>query len=303
MYEKVAILVPCYNEAITIGKVIDDAKRQLPGAKIYVYDNNSTDDTVKIAKEHGAIVGYENNQGKGFVVKRMFSDIDAEYYILIDGDDTYDLSKATILLTELIDKNLDMVVGTRKPVHDKSYPMGHVLGNKMFNLIVASLFGKKFTDIFSGYRVFSKRYVKSFPCISEGFEIETEMSVHALDLNLAASEIELEYFSRPDGSDSKLNTFKDGFKILFAIVKFVKDLKPLLFYGVICVFFALLSVLLFVPILTEYLATGLVPRQPTLLLVTVLMMVGIMSMFLGVVLNSVSKTRKHLNWLMYLAKE
>lgn len=303
MSKNIAVLIPCYNEEQTIAKVISKAKLELPTAKIYVYDNNSTDNTANIARDNGAIVGFENNQGKGFVVKRMFSDIDADYYVLIDGDDTYDLSKANLLLKELIDKNLDMVVGTRKPVSDKSYPVGHVVGNKAFNKIVSILFGKKFTDIFSGYRVFSKRYVKSFPCVSEGFEIETEMSVHALNLNLAISEIELEYFSRPEGSTSKLNTFKDGFKILLAIIKFVKDLKPLLFYGFICGVFAILSIVLFVPIFLEYLTTGLVPRQPTLLLVTVLMIVGIMSMFLGIVLNSVSKARKHLNWLMYLAKE
>ncbi len=300
---KIAVLIPCYNEEKTIGNVVASFKEHLPKSKIYVYDNNSNDNTVSEAQKAGAIVKHEKRQGKGNVVRRMFSDIDANYYILIDGDNTYDVSGAKKLLNELIENDLDMVVGSRKQISDKSYPMGHVLGNLMFNKIVSTLFGRQFDDIFSGYRAFSRKFVKTFPCSSTGFEIETELSVHALEMNLAVSEIALPYASRPEGSESKLSTFKDGFKILGAIVKFLIDLKPLMFFMFVFSGFAVISLTLFIPILMEYFNTGLVPRIPTFILVSSFALVGIICVLVGLILESVSRAKKHVNWLIYLSNK
>ncbi|GAA3057170.1 glycosyltransferase family 2 protein [Rhizobium viscosum] len=287
----IAVLLPCYNEAATIGAVVRGFRAALPDAHIHVYDNNSTDGTALHAMLAGAHVVRERRQGKGHVVRRMFADIDADIYIIADGDGTYAPEDAEELVRTLLTERADMVVGTRRGVHDDAGRHGHALGNRLFNILYRAIFGPDFTDIFSGYRAFSRRFVKSFPAVSGGFEIETEMSVHASRLKLPVSELELHYGRRPEGSHSKLSTFRDGGKILWMFAMLMKETRPFAFFGTISAFFVLASLGFMGPVLAEYFATGLVSRMPTWVLSTALAMISIMLFTAGVILDSVARAR------------
>ncbi|EJJ30997.1 glycosyltransferase [Rhizobium sp. CF142] len=287
----IAVLLPCYNEAATIGAVVRGFRAALPDAHIHVYDNNSTDGTALHAMLAGAHVVRERRQGKGHVVRRMFADIDADIYIIADGDGTYAPEDAEELVRTLLTERADMVVGTRRGVHDDAGRHGHALGNRLFNILYRAIFGPDFTDIFSGYRAFSRRFVKSFPAVSGGFEIETEMSVHASRLKLPVSELELHYGRRPEGSHSKLSTFRDGGKILWMFAMLMKETRPFAFFGTISAFFMLASLGFMGPVLAEYFATGLVSRMPTWVLSTALAMISIMLFTAGVILDSVARAR------------
>ena len=296
----IAVLLPCHNEEATIGEVIDGFRRSLPGADIYVYDNNSTDRTAEVAKAAGAVVRFEPYQGKGNVVRRMFADIDADIYVLADGDLTYDASAAGRLVEALIERNADMVVGVRVSTAEAAYRPGHRAGNRFFNLLVARLFGNGFTDILSGYRVMSRRFAKSFPAASSGFETETELSVHALDLKLVTVEIPLVYGERPENSKSKLRTYRDGLRILTKIVMMYRALKPLQFYGLIAAGLMALSIAIGTPVLIEYAHTGLVPRMPTALLAAAIMQLGFLSLACGIITDAVGANRRELKRMQYL---
>ena len=295
----VAVLIPCKDEAPTIKSVVEDFRKSLPGCTVYVYDNNSTDDTARIATEAGAIVGREARPGKGNVVRRMFSEVEADIYIMVDGDDTYDASQAPALVSKLMQEEADMVVGARQGALDNHQRAGHAFGNRMFNRLYTTLFGKEFSDIFSGYRVFSRRFVKSFPAVSAGFEIETELSVHASQLRLPVAEIALPYKDRPEGSESKLSTFRDGARILKMIIVLLKEYKPAYFFGAIGLAGALLAVILAVPLLVEYHQTGLVSRIPTAILCTGIMIVSMLTVTAGVVLDSIRRMRAEIKRMFY----
>ena len=297
----VAVLIPCYNEEVAISKVIQDFHRALPLAKIFVYDNNSRDQTVSLAIAAGAIVRNVSRQGKGHVVRQMFADIDADIYLLVDGDDTYDAFVAPTMIQLLLQNALDMVVGTRQTDEKEAYRTGHRTGNAFLTLVVTAIFGREFTDILSGYRVFSKRYVKSFPVFSEGFQIETEMTVHALELAMPTGEIDTIYRSRPEGSTSKLRTYRDGFRILFMILSLIRAERPLPFFAIVALFFALLAIILIIPILVTYIHTGLVPRFPTAFLAMGLMLIAFLSVTSGIVLDTVTKGRREMKRLFYLS--
>ncbi|UUX49596.1 glycosyltransferase family 2 protein [Nisaea acidiphila] len=299
----IAVLVPCYNEEATVAKVVGDFQTALPGAEIHVYDNNSTDRTSEIAASAGAIVGFEGLAGKGNVVRRMFSDVEADIYVLVDGDATYSSEMAPQLIAMLTEKHLDMVVGARVSEEAESYRFGHRFGNLAFTSLVAWIFGNRFTDLFSGYRVFSRRFVKTFPALSTGFEIETELTVHALELNMPIGEIETPYLARPEGSTSKLNTIRDGIRILYTIVMMLRDERPLATFGLTGLLLVLLSVILAVPLVSEYLATGLVPRLPTAILCTGMMLLGWLSCFCGLTLESLRLGRREAKRLAYLATD
>jgi hypothetical protein len=298
---EVAVLVPCYNEAVTIGAVVEDFKRALPGARIYVFDNNSTDDTVRVARAAGATVRAVADRGKGNVIRRMFADIEADVYVMADGDGTYDAAAAPTLVQALVADGLDMVVGTRVSSERAAYRPGHRFGNQLLTRCVSALFGRTFSDMLSGYRVFSRRFVKSFPAHAVGFETETELTVHALELRMPVAEIATEYGSRPDGSESKLNTWRDGLRILFTIVKLLKTEKPLLFFSCVALLCALLSVVLALPVFEDYLQTGLVPRLPTALLCSALMLLSAILFVCGLVLDTVSHGRAEVKRLAYLS--
>lgn len=299
----VAVLIPCFNEATTIEKVVNDFILEIPSALIYVYDNSSTDDTANIASKSGAIVRSEPNIGKGNVVRSMFADIDADIYIIVDGDDTYDASKSIEMITSLIKKNLDMVVATRRTENTSGeYRRGHIFGNWMLTSSVSLIFGNGFTDMLSGYRVFSNRFVKTFPVISKGFEIETEMTVHALQVKASFAELETNYDSRPEGSESKLSTITDGFRILGMILILFKENKPFQFFGLFSLLFFVISILISIPLLFTYMEIGLVPRIPTAILSTGLMILSFLSLISGVILDSLSRSRletKRSNYLSY----
>lgn len=297
---RVAVLIPCYNEEVTIKKVVCEFRKYLPESTIYVYDNNSTDRTVEIACEAGAEVRNEPNQGKGCVIRRMFADIDADLYILVDGDATYDASAAPRMLNMAVDKNLDMVTGQRVTDRQDAYRSGHVLGNKVFTSLVRYLFGRGAKDIFSGYRVFSRRFVKSFPALSSGFEIETEFTVHALTLLMPIGEVETVYIERPDGSLSKLNTYRDGGRILSVIFTLLRKERPLLFFGVLGAFFLLAGIFLGIPIITEFMKTGLVLRLPTAILTTGFVMLSALSFCCGQIIDSIAVARFETRRLSYL---
>ena len=297
---RIAVLLPCYNEEAAIERTIAGFRAALPGATIFVYDNNSSDDTVALAKAAGAVVRTERQQGKGNVVRRMFADVDADVYIMADGDLTYDPAAAPPMVAMLLVEQLDMVVGTRKHEAAEAYRGGHVLGNKLFTGLLAGLFGRSFTDIFSGYRVFSRRFVKSFPVLSAGFEIETEISVHALELKMPVGELETIYAARPEGSASKLSTYRDGWKILKTIVTLYRVERPVLFYGTIGFYLLLLGLVLAVPLVLTYLATGLVPRVPTAILITGLGIVATLCLFAGLILDTVTRGRREVRRLAYL---
>jgi glycosyltransferase involved in cell wall biosynthesis len=298
---RIAILLPCYNEALTITAIVRDFNTFLPQAQVYVFDNNSTDDTARIAREAGASVRHVSAQGKGSVVRRMFADIEADAYVMVDGDDTYDASVAPQLLEQLFNEGLDMVVGNRVSTEQAAYRPGHRLGNALLTGCVSFVFGRTFTDILSGYRVFSQRYVKSFAAHSAGFEIETELTVHALALRMPVAEVSTVYKSRPEGSVSKLNTYRDGVRILGTIFRLFKSERPLAFYGIGAFFTALLSLILAEPLIETYLRTGLVPRLPTAVLCASLMLFGVILLVCGVILDAVTKGRTEQKRFAYLS--
>jgi glycosyltransferase involved in cell wall biosynthesis len=299
---RIAVLLPCFNEEAAIARVIAGFRKALPGAAIYVYDNNSRDKTVQKATKAGAIVRTERMQGKGHVVRRMFADIDADVYVMADGDLTYDPKAAPAMVAQLLAEQLDMVVGTRQHEAKEAYRGGHVLGNRLFTGLLARLFGRSFSDIFSGYRAFSRRFVKSFPVLSEGFEIETEMSVHALELRMPVGELTTAYGARPEGSESKLSTFRDGWRILKTIVTLYRVERPVLFYGTIGALLLIAAIILAVPLVLTYLDTGLVPRFPTAILVTGMTIVAVLCFFAGMILDTVTRGRREMRRLAYLAQ-
>jgi glycosyltransferase involved in cell wall biosynthesis len=298
---RIAVLVPCYNEETAIAQVVRDFRAALPQAAIYVYDNNSRDRTMEVACHAGAIVRREAHQGKGHVVRRMFSDIEADVYVLVDGDATYDAPSARAMIERLFADRLDMVVGARVDREAAAYRLGHRFGNKLLTGFVANVFGDTFGDILSGYRVFSRRFVKSFPVLSGGFEIETELTAHALVLELPVAEIETPYYARPAGSASKLNTWRDGIRILSTIVKLYRSERPLGFFSAIGTSLAIMSIGIAIPIFVTYLQEGLVPRLPTAVLSTGLMVLAALAIACGLVLDTVTRGRREVKRLAYLS--
>ena len=297
---EIAVLIPCYNEAVAIGAVVRDFRAALPAARIYVYDNNSKDGTAKVAAEAGAIVRHEPWQGKGNVVRRMFSDIEADLYVLVDGDGTYHAPSAPTLITALLDQQLDMVVGARVERGQGAYRPGHRFGNAMLTGLVSKIFGRTIRDMLSGYRVFTRRFVKSFPAMSAGFEIETELSVHALELRMKTAELDTPYGERPQGSFSKLSTYRDGWRILKLVSHLVKEERPADFFGAAFLALLLLSLALGVPVVIEFMQTGLVPRFPTAILSTGIMLLAFLSLTCGIILETVTTARREMKRLAYL---
>jgi glycosyltransferase involved in cell wall biosynthesis len=298
---RVAAVVPCYNEAETIAQVIRDFRRHLPGSAIYVFDNNSSDGTREIALAAGAQVRQVPLQGKGNVIRRMFADIEADIYVMVDGDGTYDISAAPRMIDALLAEGLDMVVGRRVSDDAAAYRIGHRLGNILLTGFAASIFGRTFSDMLSGYRIFSRRYVKSFPAHAKGFEIETELAVHALELRMPVLEIDTHYGSRPDGSVSKLNTYRDGIRILLTIFRLFKLERPLLFFSIGFVISMLAAFVLAIPIFETYMETGLVPRFPTAILCAALVLLGFLLLTCGLVLDTVTKGRLEAKRCVYLS--
>ena len=299
---RVAVLVPCYNEALTVAKVVDDFRAALPGCVVYVYDNRSTDGTGDIARRSGAIVRRESRPGKGGVMRRMFAEIDADIYVVTDGDATYDATRAPEMVSRLVQDDLDVITGIRDHAdRDAAYRRGHQVGNRMFNWLLGVLFRERPTDMFSGYRAMSRRFVKSFPAEARGFEIETELTVHALELRVPTAEIVTSYFERPDGSHSKLSTYKDGLRILYTMARLFRDVRPLPFFFGLAALFAATGLALGAEVVAEYLATGLVPRLPTAVLATGLMLVASLSIVCGMILDSVARGRREAKRLAYLA--
>lgn len=298
---RIAVLLPCYNEEAAIGATVEGFRRALPDATVYVYDNNSRDRTKEVAAVAGAVVRTETQQGKGCVVRRMFADIDADVYLMADGDLTYDPDSAPEMVRLVLAEQLDMVVGTRRHDAAEAYRGGHVIGNRIFTRLLAGLFGRSFTDIFSGYRAFSRRFAKSFPVLSEGFEIETEMSVHALELRMPVGEMETRYLARPEGSHSKLSTFRDGWRILKTIVTLYRIERPVLFFGGIGALLLAAAIIIALPLVFTYLDTGLVPRFPTAILATGMTIVAVLSFFAGLILDTVTRGRREVRRLAYLS--
>jgi glycosyltransferase involved in cell wall biosynthesis len=298
---RIAVILPCYNEETAIAKTVHDFRAALPQASIYVYDNNSRDRTAEVAREAGAIVRNEPRQGKGNVMRRMFADIEADIYVLADGDDTYDAAQAPELVARLSNEELDLVTGRRVHSHADAYRAGHVWGNRMLTGLTAFMFGIELKDMLSGYRVMSRRFVKSFPFTAEGFAIETELTVHAVRLLLPMAEVDTAYKERPVGSASKLNTYRDGFRILFTIVKLIREERPLFFFGVIAALLAVTSAALGTSILVEFIQTSKVPRLPTALLATGLMVIAFLSMMSGLILDTVTRGRWEAKRMAYLA--
>jgi glycosyltransferase involved in cell wall biosynthesis len=297
----IAVILPCYNEAAAIAKTVHDFRSALPQAQVYVYDNNSSDDTAAMAREAGAIVRTEHRQGKGNVMRRMFADVEADIYVLADGDDTYDAAAAPQLIRRLVDDGLDIVTGRRVHTEAAAYRAGHLWGNRMLTGLTAMMFGVKLGDMLSGYRVMSRRFVKSFPFTAEGFGIETELTVHAVRLMMPMAEVDTQYKERPPGSISKLSTYRDGFKILFTIAHLMREERPLLFFSAIGLLLALASVALGTSIVLEFLRTGLVPRLPTALLATGLMVIAFLSLMSGLILDTVTRGRWATKRLAYLS--
>ena len=307
MADKVAVLIPCYNEAVTIGKVVDDFKRVLPDADIYVYDNNSKDDTAAIAEDHGAIVRTEPRQGKGNVVRQMFREIDADYYIMVDGDDTYPAEAAPRLLEPLMNDTADMTVGDRLSngtygeENDRAF---HGFGNNLVRWLIKVIYGYAFDDVMTGYRAFNRIFVKTMPVLSEGFQIETELSIHAVDKRFRIVDVPIDYRDRPEGSYSKLSTFGDGAKVLRAIASLFKDHKPMAFFGWLALILIVLGLIAGIPVIAEYFQTGLVPRFPTAILAIALVICGALSFTAGIILDTVAKTgRKQWELFTYQAYE
>jgi len=298
---RIAVILPCYNEAAAIGATVAGFRSALPGADIYVFDNNSKDRTAVVAREAGAIVRTERMQGKGHVVRRMFADVEADVYVMADGDATYDAAAAPGMVAMLLGEQLDMVVGARRDEVEAAYRRGHRLGNALFTGLLAWLFGRSFSDIFSGYRVFSRRFVKSFPVLSSGFEIETEISVHALELRMPVAEVVTAYRARLEGSVSKLSTYSDGWRIMKTIVTLFRIERPVLFFGVVGAVLALAAIILAIPLVITYRETGLVPRFPTALLATGLMILATLNSMCGLILDTVVRGRREVRRLAYLA--
>lgn len=294
--KKIAVLIPCYNESKTIEKVVKDYKEVLPNADIYVYDNNSKDDTDKIAKKAGAIVRYEYRQGKGNVIRSMFKDIDADCYLMIDGDDTYPKENAKEMCDYILDKKADMVIGDRlsSTYFTENKRPFHNFGNKLVRWLINTLFKSNVKDIMTGYRAFSYDFVKTFPVLSKGFEIETEMTIHALDKNFLLKEIPVGYRDRPAGSVSKLNTYKDGFKVLKTIARLFKEYKPMIFFGIVSLIFFIISLCFGIPVFYEYFKTGLVPRFPTLIFSGFMLTISILMFVCGLILEVVVKKHRQL---------
>lgn len=297
---KIAVLIPCYNEELAIPQVVRDFRTVLPQAKIYVYDNNSKDRTKEVAAREGAIVKTEPLQGKGNVVRRMFADIEADIYVLVDGDDTYDAASAPAMIRTLLESELDMVNGRRISEIQAAYRPGHRFGNVLLTTLVAAIFGRRFTDMLSGYRVFSRRFVKSFPALAAGFEIETELTVHALELRMPTTEVDTPYKDRPVGSVSKLRTYRDGWRILMTILLLVKEERPLHFFAAIFFLLTLFSLAIAVPLFITYIDTGLVPRFPTAVLATGSMLLAFLSLACGLILDTVTLGRREAKRMRYL---
>lgn len=297
---RVAVLIPCHNEALTIAKVIADFRDALPSARIHVFDNNSSDDTYTIAVRAGASAHRVALQGKGNVVRRMFADVDADVFVLVDGDDTYDAASAPKLISLLVADGLDMALGVRAPAGAAAYRAGHAVGNRLLTNFLSWLFGRNCTDILSGYRVLSRRFVKSFPISSSGFEIETELTVHALEMSMQVGEVVTPYQERPEGSTSKLKTYSDGMRILLTMLRMFSMERPFTFYGTISAVLAITSVVLAIPVVQTYLQTGLVPRFPTAILSTGLMLLAGLSFFAGLILSTVTQGRRESKMLAYL---
>lgn len=296
----IAVIVPCFNEEAAIAKVVADFRAALPTATVYVYDNNSTDKTSEVAAAAGAVVRKEYTRGKGNVVRRMFQDIEADLYVMVDGDDTYDASVAQKLVDRLLDEHLDMVVGRRIETHQEAYRAGHRLGNAVLTGLVSKLFNANIVDMLSGYRVFSRRFVKSFPSFSREFEIETELTVHAMQMRMAVAEVETNYKERPPGSVSKLRTFRDGWRILMTITNLVRNERPLLFFALLALLLSLTAVALGIPVIVDYVNTGLVPRFPTAILASALMVIAVISLATGAILDLVAHVRREAKRLVYL---
>ncbi|HYA06778.1 MAG TPA: glycosyltransferase family 2 protein [Xanthobacteraceae bacterium] len=297
----VVVLVPCYNEEHAIAKVIADFRAALPGATVYVYDNNSTDGTVAAAERAGAVVRRETHQGKGHVVRRMFNDIEADIYVLVDGDATYDAPSARAMIDRLVADRLDMVVAARVDRDQAAYRPGHRTGNRLLTGFVTHIFGRAFSDILSGYRVFSRRFVKSFPILSGGFEIETELTIHALELELPVGEVATPYYSRPLGSASKLSTWQDGFRIFGTVLKLYRAERPLPFFGTLGVALIIMSIGLAIPVIITYMQEGVVPRLPTAVLSTGLMLLGFLAIACGLILDTVTRGRREAKLIAYLS--
>lgn len=292
----IAVLIPCYNEAVTIGKVVDDFRRELPNATVYVYDNNSSDDTAGIARAHGAVVRTERRQGKGNVVRQMLRDIDADYYVMVDGDDTYPAEAARELLAPLIADEADMSVGDRLSngtygqENDRAF---HGFGNDLVRILIKWIYGFEFKDVMTGYRAFNAVFAKTMPVLSPGFEIETELSIHAVDKRWRIAEVAIDYRDRPEGSESKLDTFSDGCKVLLMIMSLFKDYRPLALFSWVALFFCVLGLIAGIPVIWEFAATGLVPKLPSALLAVALVFIGLLAFTCGLILDTVVKgTRK-----------
>jgi glycosyltransferase involved in cell wall biosynthesis len=298
--QRLAVLVPCFNEETAIASVVAGFRAELPEATVYVYDNNSTDRTLDVARAAGAVVRRETHQGKGNVVRRMFADVEADIYILVDGDATYDAGSVRAMIARLIEDRLDMVVAARVEEEAHAYRPGHRTGNRLLTGFFASVFNATFTDILSGYRVFSRRFVKSFPVLSRGFEIEAEFCVHALELDLPAGEVSTPYYARPEGSTSKLSTWRDGLRILSTIIGLYRSERPLTFFSALGVAMAVVSVILAVPIFVTFLEQGIVPRIPTAILSTGLMLLAFLSIVAGLVLDTVTRGRREMKLIAYL---
>lgn len=297
---RIAVLIPCYNEEVAIGDTVRGFQKALPEATIYVYDNNSKDKTIERAREAGAVVRTESLQGKGNVVRRMFADIEADVYLMTDGDTTYDPGAARKMIDLVIADNLDMVVGKRIHKAKEAYRPGHVLGNRMLTGFLARLFGQRFTDILSGYRAFSRRFAKSFPALSAGFEIETELTVHALTLNMPVAEVDTDYFERPAGSESKLNTYRDGIRILRVMITLFKNERPFAFFSWAALILGLGSIGLSIPVFITWIETGKVPRFPTAILSASIMLLAFLSLSCGFILDTVTRGRREVKRLRYL---
>jgi glycosyltransferase involved in cell wall biosynthesis len=297
----IAVLIPCYNEMAAIATVVGDLKAALPMADIYVYDNNSNDKTSELARAAGAIVRNELRHGKGNVVRRMFADVEADVYVLIDGDGTYDAGAAPFMIRKLVEEGLDLVSGRRIALGDTAYRTGHIIGNRLLTGLTMMMFDVKLFDLLTGYRVMSRRFVKSFPSTAGGFGIETELTVHAVRLLVPMAEVDTSYRERPLGSFSKLNTWRDGFRILLTIVELIRRERPLVFFSAICALLVLLSLALGIPVIVEYVKSGLVPRFPTAILSTGLMVLAFLSLASGLILDAVTRGRWELKRLAYLA--
>ena len=299
---RIAVLIPCFNEERTIARVVNDFRAALPDAEIYVYDNNSTDSSIDAARAAGAIVRRESRQGKGHVIRRMFGDVEADIYLLVDGDATYDATSAPAMIAALADGGNDMVVGARVMRDESAYRRGHQFGNRALTRFVATVFGAVLTDMLSGYRVFSRRFVKSFPVLSSGFEIETEMTIHAAELDMGMVEIETPYCARPEGSVSKLNTWRDGLRIILMILGLYRAERPMAFFGLVGAVLIAVLLLLGIPIVITYLQIGLVPRLPTAILATGLMILAFLSIASGFILETVTRGPREMKLLAYLAQ-